>query len=151
MKYFRMLVLKTSSERLKQKLMDTLLVHRLTCFGIGQHLLVLDEKPEGTQTLQNPIKILQLTSVKKIMQAGQASLITFDHQEWMKLKKYLSADYVLKKQTSTSLKCHSRTQAASFTIFQDGQLETTKNLLDVALMSNLVRILNGKKPVHPNV
>lgn len=151
MKYFRMIVLKTSNEQLKQKLMDTLLIHQLTCFGVGQHLLVLDEKPEGAQALQNPIRVLQLTPVKKVMQACQANLITFDHRGLMDLKKYLSADYVLKKQTPTSLRYHSKTQAASFTLFQNGQLKTTKNLLDIALMSNLVRILNGKKPVRPNV
>ncbi|XIF19986.1 MAG: hypothetical protein AJITA_00699 [Acetilactobacillus jinshanensis] len=45
----------------------------------------------------------------------------------------------------------SKTQSASFTIFQNGRIKTSKDLLDVALMSNLVRIFMVKKPQNPQM
>ena len=151
MKYFRMIYLRTASASQKQKLMDTLLVHQIVCFGVGPHLLVIDELPEGAKRLQNPVKTLKLPAVQKVMKVSGASLVRFGRQRLASLQKYLSAGYVYRGRTRTSLTYHSKTQPASFTIYQNGQLQTSKDLLDVALMADLIRVINGQKPVDPQV
>ena len=148
MKLFQMIHLNSNQPARKQRLMDTLLKNGITCFGIGPHLIVIDEKPEGSRHAFQDRELLKNDIQARMKKAG-AELLQFDSRAFRSFKRALSKEYVFKHATKTSMTYHSKTQPASFTVYQNGRLKTSKDLLDVALMVNLVRICYGEKPKNP--
>ncbi|QBP18277.1 hypothetical protein [Acetilactobacillus jinshanensis] len=150
MKIFQIIYLYSDSVAKKQALVDVLLQHNLDCFGIGQHVIVLDEHPNKPQKAFTE-KALDRPDIQKKMTAAGAKVMTFNQKSFDKFKPYLSKEYVFWKQSKTSMSYKSKTQHASFTIFHNGRIKTSKDLLDVALISNLVRICTGEKPENPQM
>lgn len=151
MKVFQIIHLEQDDDQLKQGVLDTLLVHNLPCFGLGPHLVILDEKKKDSRDIINPEKVLKLKDVQTAFKKAGAQLLHFDKKAFAAFKKYLSKEYVFQKESTGQMSYKSKTQPAEFTIYDDGHLKTSKDLLDIALIQNLVRIMYGEKPQNPKM
>lgn len=152
MKRLELIHLNTSNEKLKDKLADTLLINGITCFGIGQHILAIDQKPEGTkvgkpQDSKQIKKILKRPKLNKIYKQTQAQLLSFDKVAFKAFKKYFSKQYLFKKQTKSTMSFKSRTQKANFTLHRNGMISVSKDLLSIDLLVSIVRICYGERPL----
>ena len=139
MKIFQIIHLNRGEADRKQKLMDTLLIHNVTCFGSGPHLLILDENPERANQGYNP-KVFQEPDVKKAMRTCGAQILKFDARAFKAIKPFLDQHYLFKKETKSALFYRSKTQPAKFLIFKNGVIKSTKDMLDIMLIHQLVAI-----------
>lgn len=154
MKQFQLIHVGSNNEKDKVRLADLLISHDVTALGCGQHIIVVDDKPEGVNISRkyHPTsvkKAMNIPKIKKQAERSKAHLLTFDDKAFSAMKKYFSKQYIFKKSTANTMTFKSKTQKAHFSINHNGKIKTSKDLLDVDLLVNIVRIEYGEKPFDP--